>query len=160
MFWKKRNFAYLSLYILQVRFMVSFQDFSLHKTLLNLFRRPSQLCWRASNSQILGEAEEGEKLAFWAFLSHLLDSFRFFLNLLESFGSFGIFWTPLDSFDSSGVLLNLLDSWEYLGSFGTFWIYGDSKLMRAHVSFCQLMQARASSEAWKILKLELIKSYW
>ena len=114
-----------------------------------IFRRPSQLCWGASNSLILREDFREAQLAFWAieccytiFLNLfetfwifliLLDSFGIFWNLLESFGifwnlleSFGIFWNLLESFRIFWNLLesfwNLLESfWIFLESFGIVW---------------------------------------
>ena len=94
-----------------------------------IFRRPSQLRWGASNSLIVGEEGEEEKLAFWAWmpqgfwvLCHLFDSFGLFLNLLKFLESFGIFWNLLECF---GMFQNFLEFfgifWNFLESFGMFW---------------------------------------
>ena len=72
-----------------------------------IFRRPSQLCWGASNSLIVQEQgeEEGEKLAFSAYCEHIEYKSAFRIYLLDPLELFGIFWNLLESF---GIFWNLL----------------------------------------------------
>ena len=135
--------------------------------IFELFRRPSQLRWGASNSLILG-GEEEEKLAFWAWmpqgfwvLCDLFDSFGLFLNLLKFLESFGIFWNVLECFgnfwnflESFAMFWNFLEILESLGIFWSLYLLDSSwfiwillesfeslGFMLAHASSCKLMPA-------------------
>ena len=141
--------------------------------LINIFRRPSQLRWGASNSLILGEGtERGEKLAFWGWLLQpiwvlccLLEIFGLFCNILKFFRTFWIllefleffraFWNLLKYFGIFWMLLEPFKIFQNLSeSFRFFWKISDSFLILLD-SFGffwihKLMQAHASS--WELMR--------
>ena len=132
-----------------------------------IFRRPSNA--GASKSLILPDREE-EPLAFWALAGSLsvkycllmssFEFFRFFWNLLESFGIFfeyfKIFWNLFESF---WIIWNHLESfgffWILLDSFGFFWI-----LLESFGIFWNLLKSWDSSLSCLVyLKLQTLNYF-
>ena len=104
-----------------------FDDYFFGSPMSDVFRRPSQLRWGASNSLILGEVEGGGEISFLSLnsstnlsamksfgllliLLYFLEYFEINWNLLEFFGIIGIFWIFLEFFGFFGFFWNFLDS--------------------------------------------------